>query len=202
MVPWHPTFRICRSTWVKGDFVSHDWILSSESIFSFTGVAYAAQAVRERGTLTRSKVACPLLFWYSSDPRFMFMFLSVMNKTLSAFFCFFFSDRRWAVQHMFNLSVVEIPQLLNSGTKVLPCPKASVPHVLPLGFAAGTRAPKVHVLHTPPYPTPNIYILLRLWSPAPRRKSLGTTARLLNGQLPCDLEMSERRRRGITHPIP
>jgi hypothetical protein len=36
--------------------VSHDWILGSKSIFLSREYA----AVRERGTLTRSKVACPV----------------------------------------------------------------------------------------------------------------------------------------------
>jgi hypothetical protein len=69
MVPWHPTFRMCRSSWVKGVLVSHDWILGLKSIFSFTGVQYAA--VRERGTLTRSKVACqcPVTLSYSGIHR-------------------------------------------------------------------------------------------------------------------------------------
>jgi hypothetical protein len=58
-------------------------------------------------------------------------------------------------------------KLLNSGTKSASVPKASIPHVLPLGFAAGTRALRFHVLSFTLVPlsypeASKMYILLRL----------------------------------------
>jgi hypothetical protein len=147
MVPWHPTFRICRSTWVKGNFCESR--LDSEfGVYFFvhgSSLRGSGCAGTRHADSVKSCVSSPILVFIRSTVH---VHVHVMNKTLSAFFCFFFLTVVGLFQHMFNLSVVEIPQLLNSGTKVLPCPKASVPHVLPLGFAAGTRAPRVHVLHT------------------------------------------------------
>jgi hypothetical protein len=82
--PWcHgiPPSACGRSTWVKGVLCESRLDSRFEVYFflSLPGVQYSTRLCGERGTLTRSKVACPVLFWYSSDPRFMFMFRKLQH---------------------------------------------------------------------------------------------------------------------------
>jgi hypothetical protein len=95
-------------------------------------------------------------------------------KHWAPFYFFFLFFLTGAVQHMFNLLLAEISNSsILARTEVLPCPKAFIPRVLPLGFAAGTTALGDHVLTLAPPILPRRCIFFS-GSGAPRREPWST----------------------------